>query len=125
MINYTEARTIVRSKAHSFGTETIPLEQSYGRVLTGVVRADRDYPPFDRATMDGYALRAIDLQQGIRAFVGGTDLRPGDVVQQGRLPAAERESHRILVGAAGRLADEIQGCEQLDGNEAHGVLPIG
>src|SRR4029450_2544073 len=52
------------------------------------------------------------------------DLRPGDLVQQGRLPAAEREPHRVLVGAAGRLSDEVEGCEQLDVDEAHALLPM-
>ena len=61
-------------------------------------------------------------QEGVRALVRGTDLRPGDLVQQGRLPAAEREPHRVLVGAAGRLPDEVEGCEQLDVDEAHALL---
>src|SRR5208283_5997471 len=63
-------------------------------------------------------------QEGIRALVRGTDLRPGDLVQQGRLPAAEREPHRVLAGAAGRLPDEVEGCEQLNVDEAHAVLPM-
>src|SRR5215472_18624632 len=63
-------------------------------------------------------------QEGVRALVRGTDLRPGDLVQQGRLPAAEREPHRVLVGAAGRLPDEVEGCEQLDVDEAHALLPM-
>jgi molybdopterin molybdotransferase len=87
----------VRSKAHSFGTETIPLEQSYGRVLTGVVRADRDYPPFDRATMDGYALRAIDLQQGIRAFHIIETIFAGDIASR-QLSAGE--CYKIMTGAS-------------------------
>ena len=61
-------------------------------------------------------------QKGIRALIRGTDLRPGDLVHQGRLPTAEREPRRILVGTAGRLPDEVQGCEQLDVNEAHALL---
>jgi molybdopterin molybdotransferase len=68
MISYTEAQEVVREKAHSFGTETVPLDRAYGRVLTGTIRADRDYPPFNRATMDGYALRWEDLQKGVRRF---------------------------------------------------------
>src|SRR5215471_1612879 len=63
-------------------------------------------------------------QEGVRALVRGTDLRPGDLVQQGRLPAAEREPHRVFVGAAGRLTDEVEGCEQLDVDEAHALLPM-
>src|SRR5215467_5603350 len=63
-------------------------------------------------------------QEGVGALVRGTDLRPGDLVQQGRLPAAEREPRRVLVGAAGRLPDEVEGCEQLDVDEAHALLPM-
>src|SRR5262249_53233650 len=63
-------------------------------------------------------------QEGVRALVRGTDLRPGDLVQQGRLPAAEREPCRVLVGAAGRLPDEVGGCEHLDVDEAHVLLPV-
>jgi molybdopterin molybdotransferase len=40
--------------------ESIEIEQAFGRVLAGDVRADRDYPPFNRSTRDGFALRASD-----------------------------------------------------------------
>jgi hypothetical protein len=58
-------------------------------------------------------------QQGVRALVRGTDLCPGDLIHQGRLPAAEGEPRRVLVGAPGRLPDEVEGCEELDVDEAH------
>ena len=41
-------------------TETIPLEEAYGRVLARDVVSPIDVPPFDRAAMDGYAVRAED-----------------------------------------------------------------
>src|SRR4051794_24706778 len=64
-------------------------------------------------------------QEGVRALVRGEDRRPGDLVHQGRLPAAEGEAPiRVLVGAAGRLPDEVEGCEQLDVDEAHALLPM-
>jgi molybdopterin molybdotransferase len=34
-----------------------------GAVLAAPILADRDHPPFDRATMDGYALRARDAKR--------------------------------------------------------------
>jgi molybdopterin molybdotransferase len=37
-------------------------------VLRADLRADRDLPPFDRVTMDGFALRASALAQGIARF---------------------------------------------------------
>lgn len=40
----------------SFGAETVPLEKAAGRVLAEAVYADRDLPPFDRATKDGIAV---------------------------------------------------------------------
>lgn len=96
MINYTEACTMVRAKAHSFGDETIPLDQSYGRILTGVVRADRDYPPFDRATMDGYALRTDDLRKGIREFNIIETIFAGDIATR---QLSTGECYKIMTGA--------------------------
>lgn len=41
-------------------TERVPLRDADGRVLAGVVRSAMDVPPFDRAAMDGFAVRAED-----------------------------------------------------------------
>ncbi|WP_297521191.1 gephyrin-like molybdotransferase Glp [Thermococcus sp.] len=40
--------------------ESVPLEEALGRVLAEDVVSPIDVPPFDRATVDGYALRAED-----------------------------------------------------------------
>src|SRR5918993_178991 len=40
--------------------ETIPLDEATGRVIAKRVSASVDVPPFDRAAMDGYAVRAED-----------------------------------------------------------------
>src|SRR3984893_8821881 len=42
------------------GSESVPLSQAVGRVLVGTVVADGDVPGFDRASVDGFALRAAD-----------------------------------------------------------------
>ena len=42
--------------------ERVELLHSLGRVLAESVAADRDFPPFPRATRDGYAIRAADLE---------------------------------------------------------------
>lgn len=42
-------------------TEQVPLRQAGGCVLSEPVKADRDLPPFNRAQMDGYALRATEF----------------------------------------------------------------
>jgi len=42
--------------------EEAPLPAALGRVLAKTVSADRDFPPFHRATRDGYAVRSTDLK---------------------------------------------------------------
>ncbi|HXD76795.1 MAG TPA: molybdopterin molybdotransferase MoeA [Puia sp.] len=68
MVSFQKARELVLAQARSFGTETVSLEEAFGRVLAEPAFADRDYPPFPRATMDGYALRMADLHDGMRSF---------------------------------------------------------
>lgn len=41
-----------------------PLDRCAGRILREPILADRPFPPFNRAMMDGYALRLADLAQG-------------------------------------------------------------
>lgn len=47
------------------------LRLCLGATLAEPVVADRDLPPFDRATMDGYAVRAEDVERGARLRVVG------------------------------------------------------
>lgn len=51
----------VGAERRSPARETLDLGQAFGRVLAEPLAADRDYPPFDRATRDGFALHARDL----------------------------------------------------------------
>ncbi len=44
----------------SVGVESVELSQADGRVLADRIDADIDVPGFDRASMDGYAMRARD-----------------------------------------------------------------
>jgi molybdopterin molybdotransferase len=64
MLSYTDARQKVIEVAGSIRPplprENIEIEQGFGRVLAREVRADRDYPPFNRSTRDGFAVRAAD-----------------------------------------------------------------
>ena len=48
-------------------TETIPVADANGRVLAADVVARYDVPPFSRAGMDGYAVRAHDTHGASRA----------------------------------------------------------
>ena len=44
--------------------EFVDLEHAKDRILAEDLFAERDHPPFNRATMDGYAVRAQDIQPG-------------------------------------------------------------
>ena len=66
LMTLEEARSILLQAAPVGGTERIPLAAAAGHVLAEPVRADRPIPPYHRAAMDGYAVRAADLA-GARA----------------------------------------------------------
>src|SRR6266850_3957947 len=61
MIPIAEAIEIVLSQAPQLGVESVQLKNSVGRFLAEDIVADTDLPPFDRAQMDGYAVRADDV----------------------------------------------------------------
>jgi molybdenum cofactor synthesis domain-containing protein len=54
------AREAIASLDLEPGPETVPLREARGRVLAERIDADLDVPGFDRASVDGYALRAAD-----------------------------------------------------------------
>jgi molybdopterin molybdotransferase len=55
------------AQIHPLASEAVPLRIASGRVLATVVVSDADVPGFDRATMDGYAVRA-DSTEGATAY---------------------------------------------------------
>ena len=63
MIDYEEALRLVLEHAGPRGTETVPVAAAAGRVLAEDVAARIPSPPFDKAAMDGYAVRAQDVQR--------------------------------------------------------------
>lgn len=64
MLPWEQARArvieTVRARMRGPRREIVPLARALGRVLAEPVAADRDQPPFSRATRDGFALRAAD-----------------------------------------------------------------
>ena len=68
MISVAEADRILSGEAWTLPAETVPLRASYGRILRSELRSDRDLPPYDRATMDGIAVRSAALTAGRRRF---------------------------------------------------------
>ncbi|MDT4895414.1 MAG: molybdopterin molybdotransferase [Acidobacteriota bacterium] len=120
MISVAEAIRIIREQTKRLPIESIALADAFQRVLAEDVVADSDLPPFDRAQMDGYAVRSSDTTSG-RAWlrvVGEAAAGRGwhDEMKAG-------EAVRIMTGApvpAG--ADSVQQVEVT--NEMDGVVEI-
>lgn len=68
MLSVEDAYRHVLATARPLPPETVPLLAAAGRVLRQEVRADRDFPPYNRVTMDGIALRFAALQTGQTVF---------------------------------------------------------
>ena len=68
MIPIEEATKIVLNHSKSYGEEAVPLTEAIGRVLRQDILADRDFPPFNRVTMDGIAIRYNSFAGGQRKF---------------------------------------------------------
>jgi molybdopterin molybdotransferase len=65
-VSFEEARHIVEQHAAQVQAprfESLDLPAARGRILAEPLFADRDFPPFARATRDGYAVRATDVVQ--------------------------------------------------------------
>ncbi|MGK7344729.1 MAG: molybdopterin molybdotransferase MoeA [Candidatus Nitrospinota bacterium M3_3B_026] len=61
MISIEEAgRIIARTITPTTVVESVPLARAFGRILAVDTVSDIDIPPFDRATMDGYAVVSSD-----------------------------------------------------------------
>jgi len=91
-----EAERLLAGAAAARGVERLALEAAAGRVLAQPVLADRDQPPFARATRDGFACRVADLQAGAMRVVA--QLRAGEAWTLGAIRPGE--AVEIMTGAA-------------------------
>src|SRR5256714_1612867 len=113
-----EAIRIVLAQTERLPPETVALPAARGRVLVEDVVADSDLPPFDRALMDGYAVRAEDTTDAPARLriVGEAAAGRG---WRGTLQAGE--AVRIMTGApVPDGADSVQQVEltrELDGGQ--------
>ena len=67
-----------------------------GRVLAEKILADRDFPPFDRATRDGYAVRAADLASVPARLEVVGEVKAGEL---GTCPVGRGQAVGIMTGA--------------------------
>ena len=84
MITVIEAYQLVLANKLSLKSIDVPLTEALGKVLDENILADRPFPPFNRVTMDGIAIRFNTFSSGTRDF-------PIEKVQ-----AAGDEPYRLL-----------------------------
>lgn len=89
--------SVLRSSHPVDGWEQIELQDSLGRVLHGDVHARLNIPPWNRSTVDGYAVRSSDTAEGVetKLKIAG-QVRAGEFYR-GRVRAGE--CVRIATGA--------------------------
>lgn len=81
-------------------TESVPLQEAYGRVLAADVIAKRAVPSFFRSAYDGYALRSADIKNA--SAKNPVTLQVTEVIPAGsvaKYPVSENTAARIMTGA--------------------------
>jgi molybdopterin molybdotransferase len=96
MVTVAQALEIVLRETPTLAAEDVSLEAALGRVLAADVAADRDLPAFDRAAMDGYALRAGDVGDAPAALQVVGEVRAGEWPA---LVVGPGQTVRIMTGA--------------------------
>jgi molybdopterin molybdotransferase len=110
MIPVEEALEIVRQETPVLPSEEVALEEALGRILSENVRSDGDMPRFDRAAMDGYALRAADVAGAPVALEIVGEVRAG---QWPEVEVGPGQAVRIMTGApVPRGATAVQPVEK-------------
>lgn len=119
MIAVDKALEIVLAHTRPLPAEDALLEDALGRVLAEDVASDVDLPPFDRAMMDGYALRAEDTAGAPARLTVTGQLRAGQYSDQ---PLGPGEAVQIMTGApvppGATAVQPVEKTRTLDGGRA-------
>jgi molybdopterin molybdotransferase len=100
MLTFEEARgKIIEQIGKRTGprmSSRVSVWDALGLVLAQEVKTDREYPPFDRSTRDGYAVRAKEVAPDAKLKCVG-EIKAGDTVSE---PLAAGTCVQIMTGAA-------------------------
>jgi len=100
LISVAAARALILNEARSFGVERVALEKSFGRVLAKDASADRDYPPFNRSAMDGFAIVARNYNRQNTYTVQGTIFAGDAPAFAHDFSGGQVQAIKIMTGAA-------------------------
>lgn len=68
MTTVEQAEKIILNNKIHIATEKVPIINALGRILAEDLKADRDFPPFDRVSMDGIAVIHAQIEKGQTSF---------------------------------------------------------
>ena len=125
LLSVDQARERILSHFQPVTTETLPLAGCSQRVLAENIVAANDLPPFDNSSMDGFAVRAIDVADA--ATGSPRTLRVVADIPAGSHPTislAAGEAARIMTGASVPAgADAVVPVEDTNFNEREAGAP--
>ncbi len=116
-LDVVDASALILAHARTLANEPVPLDAAAGRVLAEDVISRVWLPPWDNASMDGYALHADDVR-------GTTAERPVRLRVVGTVAAGQRSLREVRRGEAMRImtgapvpegSDSVVRVEDTDG----------
>src|SRR5437016_476297 len=128
MLSYEQARNKVieeiGKKRGPRATAVVSVWDALGLVLAQEVRTDREYPPFDRSTRDGYAVRSKEAAPGAKGRLVGILSTGDEVVIIDEVPGEFqiRNSNSVSLAAQVRIAG---GEPVILGNAADRIEDLG
>jgi molybdopterin molybdotransferase len=97
MLSVAEAQAIILEQARPLPPQRLPLTPAaLGLLLAEDVVSDLDMPPYDKALMDGFAVRSNDLPEGRGTLTVIEEVTAGRTPQ---LPVGAGQATRIMTGA--------------------------
>lgn len=121
IITPAEAEDRILQLREGFPCEELPLLGAAGRILREEIRADQDFPPFDRVMMDGIAVRFSDFQAGHRSFEIIETAPAGQPPKV--LPSAPSSAIEVMTGAVLPIgSDCILPVEWYDVEDGRAIL---
>ncbi len=115
----SDATEIILNNLTFLSKESVSFREASGRVLRQQIKADRDFPAFDRVMMDGIAINYSDFENGINEY-------KSTGIQRAGIPALALESGcclEVMTGSVVPLgADCVIPIEQV--SEKDGVFTL-
>src|SRR5437588_991411 len=116
MIPVADAIQIVLDQTTSLPAESVALVNALGRILAEDIVADSDLPPFDRAQMDGYAIRAADVANtAARLRIGGESAAGAGWHHEMKAGEAVRIMTGAPVPAGADAVQQVELTREVDG----------